>query len=890
MEHIRLTFQRDFRGDLVLVAVGAIVLALAGRVIALAVQDRQIGKTAAWLTAGSIGVLCLVVGVIVGVAIGASAGFLAFGAIVVNATVLWAWAVLLIWRRSDLPSFMSMGLALLIVAGMDAAAFAGQLRQPGVMAPVVVILCVATVVVFYHVVYRFLGAARVTTLLVLRCLAILVLLMLLFRPVLAVIPTGGKSPMVLMLVDASKSMSVQDTKNAPSRYESAVETCSAEMPTPAKRFDVRYYVFDSSLRAAEGLDDLLQRQPEGEATNLVLALTEGLARHPNQEIFAVCLLTDGNHNGPGDPVATAKSLGVPLYTVGVGTEEMRSDRVQDISIAAVDAPDEVVANNVSKIKAHIADEGLANRSIEVLLKDGPQQLDKQTLVLSNDRKIQVVELSYKPTTTGRKRLTVSVPVDPAELISENNSHDVHLLVTDPQIKVLYIEGAVRPEFKFLRRFLGTDPNLELATLVLVRPPTFTAGGTVGGKPLSGFPRTAEEFKAFDVFIIGDLDRSYLSTEQMEFLAEAVRSGKGLLMIGGTATLGPGGYGGTVVEQALPVAVGPRSRDRQETMPFLPRLTAEGKIHPIFEGLTEYFAPSAQGGATTTQAGGALPLLQGCVIVDGPKAGAAILAEHPLRQRAGKPLIVLAVQSFGSGRAAVFTADTTWRWYMFRRALGMQSPYHRFWGQFVRWLASSELKERSTESGVQVQVAKGFYHPGQRVEILAKVRDEEGQACDFANVVAGVKLPDGTVKEFTLARRQEQVGVYEAVFEPSLPGEHEIEVTARKQDRVLGKDAISFTLGRPSAEFEKLSLDGDRLAKMAGAAGGEYVKLPGLSDLMARLVRRYETRGLGARQPTEYAIFTASTDFRKHLKMAIVFGVFIVLITSEWLLRRYWQLG
>lgn len=890
MDRFRLTFQRDFRGDLMLVAVGAVVLVLAGRVIGLAVRDRQLGRTAALIIAVGVAAMSLAVGVIVGLAVGGGMGLLVFCGLIVNATVLWAWVVLLIWRRSDFASLLSLVLSLFVVAGMDLAAFVGRLREPALMAPAVVVLCLATVVFFYQVVYRLLGGRRIAALLTLRCLAILILLAMLFRPVLAILPIGSKKPLLLMLADSSKSMSVQDVKNAPTRYENVVETCQAELPAAGKRFDVRYYVFDTTLRAVEGIDDLFHREPEGEATNLVLAIQEAVARHPNQQIFAVCLLTDGNHNGPGDPIKAAKDLGVPLYTIGVGTEEMRSDKLQDISIAAVDAPDEAVANNVTHIKAHIASEGLANRSIEVLLQDGPQPLDRQTLVLSDQQKIHVVELNYNPTTTGRKKLTVSVPVDPAELIGENNSHDVHLLVTDPQIKVLYIEGAVRPEFKFLRRFLGTDPNLELATLILVRPPMFTAGGTVAGKPLAGFPKTAEEFKAFDVFIIGDLDRSYLSKSQMDMLIEAVRAGKGLLMIGGTGTLGPGGYGGTVIEQMLPVMVGPRGKDRQEATPFVPRLTTEGKAHPIFAGLATFFA-DAETRPTTTQSGsGSPPPLQGCVIVEAAKPGAAILAEHPTRERGGKPLIVLAAQTFGSGRTAVFTADTTWRWYMFRRALGAESPYHRFWGQLIRWLANSELKERSAEAGVQVQVAKSFYHPGEQVEVMAKVRDEEGQAYNFANVVAAITGPDGKPKELALARREDRTGAYHVSYAPTTPGPYKVEVTARKQEAVLGKDAIDFTLGRPSAEFEKLSLDADRLGKMAAASGGEYLKLPGLSDLIARLARRYETQGHGPQQATEYTVFAAKTSFRRHLKMAVVFGLFVLLVTAEWLLRRRWQLS
>ncbi len=886
MERFRFTFQRDFRGDLMLIAVGAVVLALSVRILWLAVRDRQLPRRILYVVSACVLIVALGVSVMIGAATSARMGWLAFAGVCVNATVLWAWVVLIVRRRGEISSLLSMFLAIIATVGMDLGAFVDRLRQPGLMLPIVLILCLATVVTFYHAVFRYLGPGRVGVLIVLRSLAILILLALLFRPVLAVIPAGGKNPILLILIDASKSMSVQDVRNAPSRYENVIETCQAEAPRIAKRFDVKYYLFDSTLRPTDGLEDLLSRQPEGDATNLALALQEAVARYAEHDLFAVCLLTDGNHNGPGDPIEVAKNLGVPLYTVGVGTEEMRSDKLQDISIASVDAPEETVANNVCTIKVHVASEGLANRNVEILLKEGSQPLDRQTLVLSDKQRIQTVDLSYRPTTVGRKKLTVAVPVDPAELISQNNTHDVHLLVTDPQIKVLYIEGTVRPEYKFLRQYLATDPSLELATLIQVRPPVFTSGGTVGGKPLAAFPRSAEELKAFDVFIIGDLDRSYLSKPQMDFIAEAVRSGKGFLMIGGSSTLGPGGYAETVIEQMLPVSVGPRSKDRQETTEFVPRLTAEGRAHPIFAGLAEFFS----GAESTSQAAGTLPPLQGCVVVDEAKPGAAILAEHPTRQRAGRPLIVMAVQNYGTGRTAVFTGDTTWRWYMFRRALGMQSPYHRFWGQVIRWLANSELKEKSAEAGVQVQVTKSYYLPGEKVEIVAKVRDQDGQAYNFASVVARVKLPDEKVREFPLVRREDRVGVYHATFEPTLPGEHKVDVTALKQSALLGNDAVDFTLGRPNAELEKLSLDADRLSKMAGAGGGEFLKLPGLSDLIGRLIRRYETLPHGPRQPREYTLFTASSNSTRYLKMGLAFGLFVLLVTVEWLLRRRWQLS
>jgi hypothetical protein len=135
-----------------------------------------------------------------------------------------------------------------------------------------------------------------------------------------------------------------------------------------------------------------------------------------------------------------------------------------------------------------------------------------------------------------------------------------------------------------------------------------------------------------------------------------------------------------------------------------------------------------------------------------------------------------------------------------------------------------------------------------------------------------------------------VGAYRVTYEPVLPGEHTIDVTAQKQNTPLGTDSIAFVLGRPNAELEKLSLDANRLTKMAAAGGGEYLKLPGLSDLMGRLVRRYETLPQGPRQPAEYSLFTARTRTDRHLKMIVIFGLFVLLVAAEWLLRRRWQLS
>ena len=167
--------------------------------------------------------------------------------------------------------------------------------------------------------------------------------------------------------------------------------------------------------------------------------------------------------------------------------------------------------------------------------------------------------------------------------------------------------------------------------------------------------TADEWKKFDVIILGDLDASFLSQGQQRAIEQACADGAGLLMIGGQKNFGPGNYQQTPIEKALPVFVGDTQMP-QESQAFVPRLTADGAAHPAMEGLTPWFGVADQPPKT------ALPNLTGNVVVAKAKSGAQVLLIHPGRSGPdGLLQIVLASQFYGKGRSMAFTADTTWRW-------------------------------------------------------------------------------------------------------------------------------------------------------------------------------------------------------------------------------------
>ncbi|HUS46283.1 MAG TPA: glutamine amidotransferase [Phycisphaerae bacterium] len=763
----------------------------------------------------------------------------------------------------------------LAVALFPAAVAAARTPKPPIQLALMGLLAAsasAWVLFFYLRAYQYLGRLPMGILTAMRIAAICLLVLLIFKPILSFREHVRHRTNLAVLVDASRSMSVSDWPDTPHRLAQATTQLEEYLDRLEAAFDVKLYAFDTHAREVTGGE---WPEPEGDATNLTRALRDVLAATRRADTSALVVMTDGLYNAGGDPVEAISRVGPPpIYPVGVGTDLTAQSGYQDISLADIRAPEEAVAGNIAKITVDVEATGLADRSVQVLLREGETLLASEPLRLDAAPGSQSVTLTVTPAETGRHTYTVEIPPDPAERRAENNTRDVYLLVTDPKIRVLYIEGVVRPEYKPLKSVLETDPNVELLALVQVSQGEFLQSGNLTGLALSGFPQTLDDMRKFDVFIIGDLDRSYFSARHLENLKTAVSEGRGLVMIGGYNSFGPGGYEDTPMEEMLPVRVGPRSMG-QETIAFVMKLTPEGENHPILFGTRDFFA--APGKAAPREQ---LPHLKGCSRLGRAKPGASVLAVHPERAGPDGPLVVLAVQPWGEGRTAAFAADTTYQWYLPFKALGLDSPYVKFWGQMVRWLANKEIKEQAAEPGVTLLVRKPHYMPGEKVAVRVKVRAEEGRATNFADVTGAVVQPDDKRVTLNLALAPGETGVYEAEFAPADPGEYKLLVEARKDGARIGLAEDSFQVGRPNQEFDRLSIDRTVLQGLARATGGEYYEPAAFGDLVETL----RSRTIAEDIHRELGVQTVPGLF------GVLFAVFLTIVTAEWILRKYYQLN
>ncbi|MBN2476845.1 MAG: VWA domain-containing protein [Pirellulales bacterium] len=719
---------------------------------------------------------------------------------------------------------------------------------------------------FYRRTFGALPGRQWLALLVLRSVAILVVVLLLFRPVFSYHRDIERRRQLVFLLDSSSSMSISDDATGVTRFNQARQLVQRWWEKLRGDLDLRLIEFSEQARPLDDVERLAGLRPDGKATSLAAALQAARKVAQPGDVEAVILFSDGVHNSAGEPLEAAQQMGMVVHAVGVGAS-LRSDAAyRDIQVTGIDCPDQLLLDNVAKITASVEAVGLAGRVVRVILEEDEQQLDEVELTLDSVEGSQPVEFEFRPATAGRHTYSIVVPPVGEERIEENNRRSAVALVIEPGIRVLYLEGTIRAEYGALvQRFLAKDPDLEFCALVQTRPNVFLKRSNIDGLQLEAIPADAEAVNSFDVFLLGDLDASYIRPAQQELFVRRIRDGAGLVMLGGYHSLGPGGYAGTPLGEILPVQLGGREVG-QITEPFLPVLTPEGTRHPIFANIAGFF-PTQQGEPQTA----GLPPLDGCTRVGPARPGATVLATFP---DASGPMAVLAVQPVDRGRTAVFCGDTTRRWQQGPRAADRKSPFLRFWGQLIRWAAG---RSEAVEPGASVagSTDKGYYEPQEPIHITAVVRDQDGEGTDGAKVAANVRGPKGRPDQVVLSVAVGPGGHYAGTFEPATAGAYEITVEAKIGDQTLTAEKMVVEVGRPNLEFERLDLDDKMLAQIASDTGGRYVHVTTADYLVEQLDRSQQNR-------------------REYLTVQLYWPpllwlVFVGVLTAEWILRRRFQL-
>lgn len=732
----------------------------------------------------------------------------------------------------------------------------------------------------------------------LRLSALGLLLLILFRPVFVQRSEEVRPAEVLVLMDDSASMRRQDAYMGDEAVREALRPWQTDSLEDTSRlalaqnamerglaprlaegeYETRFVRFAEDSSALASVQDLTGR---GHATHLGDALRQSLAQGRGRHITDIVVISDGRSNGgrsPLDAARAAGAAGIPVHTVVVGDTR----RERNVFVELADVPSDVLEGDEIAITVRVAGRGTdPETNTTVTLEEISQN--------NPDDARLIAEEQFTPTEAGERlgflapaessvgddrvrRFRVHVQPIPGETLLDDNTLEFSVRINPEQIRVLYIDGYPRWEYRFLKELLKrADQNISLQVYLLSATPDFQQEHSPRLPGLTEVPTDRKLLlENYDVILLGDVNPGAISPDPArceEFqnsLREFVERGGGVLFMAGEYD-NPRSFLDTPLQELMPVVLNSESGlpyQGDTTREFKPTLESPSQPHQVVrldsdpernrrlwedpEGLRGHYWYSVVGRA---------------------KPGSQVLLRHPTESGPYGRHPILAVGYYPSGRTMFLGVDSTWMW---RYRFGER--YHgRFWRNTIRWLALGRLKGGDRRYHLDSLRAK--YSLEERVTLEARVLDEDYRPSERAVQTILLEDPDGEMTTLTAPRVPGREGVFRSAFELGRPGLYRawIELDG---ERVASAE---FEVHLPSRENADPSPDPEELRAIASLSSGRAVTLATLDELFQEFPGGEERR-----DPISSRLEDAWDNWLTLLAI-------LTLLSAEWILRKRFQL-
>jgi hypothetical protein len=605
-----------------------------------------------------------------------------------------------------------------------------------------------------------------------------------------------------------------------------------------EKFDVQLYsvaqdalplTLPNSQKSKGASDDFklpeppLPRPTWGTKTYMGDAVEHVLKEAAGRQVSGILVFSDGQNTGGRsfpEVARTAAGAGTPIFAIPAGT----SKRLKDVAIVDTFTTGLVSVGDTVHVAATIESQGFDQRPVKVQLLEDDKVRDSKDLILRSTEQ-QVVILTFQAKKAGPHFLKVHVPPQPEEdkKLRGNNTDTAFVRVSEDKLRVLYLEGLPRWDYRFLKNAMrrdhglggrkdkGTQPDLVLEAEWRRQAPA---------KRAEALPATLEALAQYHTIILGDVSPNMLTPAFVELLVKAVREkGVGLVIEAGPMHM-PHGFGKNFLE-LLPVRLlrkkgqpvpGMMSPDYK---PFQLELSPEGSVH---ESMRLYDDPGRNQNAWRY-----MPPYYWCAAATRPSPAATVLAWNPNVQRSYGKLPLIAHQFAGKGRVMFVGTDSTWLW---RQNVG-DRYFYKFWGQAIRFVARRD-QEGASKSWMDVRPLRA--QPGEKAAIELMAFSAKGDPRTDRTLTA--QVTDGKITT-----------ILSLVADPALKGRYTGSFPLEKE----GEYQVTFHPGasaspiqakvRVLASVEELrhpNVDRLALQRLGDTSGGQLVELTDLATIPEKL--------------------------------------------------------
>jgi uncharacterized membrane protein len=680
----------------------------------------------------------------------------------------------------------------------------------------------------------------------------------LMQPTLVLSTVVPQQNFVGVLIDDSRSMDLEDedgTRRSDFVAEAFTPGESDLYRRLSDRFVLRFFRFSDVASRIDGLDELTF---DGTRTDLATALDAAREELAGVPLSGLVLVSDGadNENRPvTEALVPLQAAGVPVFTVGLGDETLEPD----VELGRVELPRAVLEGSTLMVDVVVTQSGFGQRTVPIVVEGPTSILAEETVELGPDGEPVVARVAFQLENAGPQRIEFSIPPQAGERVDRNNRRTAWVDVRGEREKILYVEGEPRFEVKFMRRAVQDDENLQLVVLQRTAEAKFLRLDVSDSTELQfGFPTTREELYRYRALVLGSIEASFFTFDQLQMIADFVSErGGGLLFLGGHDAFAEGGWSGTAVEELMPVVLGPPVEDERGYF-------AEVKVAPTPAGLAH---PTVQLDAEPTDVGprwDSLPPLTVVNPIHETRPGATTLLTGRSGE-GGRDQVVLAFQRYGRGTSIALTPQDTWLWQMHADVPLEDQSHEGFWQQMLRWLVDG------VPDPITVSTDLERVEPGESVRMVATVADSTFIDVNDAVVTARITGPSGAVEEVPAEWTVEEDGEYAVGFTPAEFGDYDIEVVAERNGATIGTASTYLHAARSDDEYFEAARHTSLLERIATETGGRF----------------YTPESVGT-LPEDITISGAGVTLVEELDlwdMPAIFLLMLALMAAEWGYRR-----
>jgi uncharacterized membrane protein len=678
---------------------------------------------------------------------------------------------------------------------------------------------------------------------------IALVLLMLWHPAISVARLRPQENVVAVLIDHSRSMGIAD--DGKPRLQNAEDLLNTQLlPDLSKRFQVRMYEFG---RDAVRVDQARGLAANDNATRIGDSLKHIAAEAGTMPLGAIVVMSDGGDNTGGidrDTIEQLRQLRIPVHTVGFGPDHF----AKDIEIVDVAAPARALAQSKLSARVAIRQHGYAGATVKLMVRENDHPISEQAIVLKPDAE-QSETVVFNAGPAGAHSFQIGVAPVAGEQNIQNNAVVRLVNVVPKKMRILYMEGEPRWEYKFIRRALEDDPSIEIVTILRTTQNKIYRQGTIDSHELeNGFPTKAEELFKYDGLIIGSVEANYFSNDQQAIIRDfADKRGGGVLFLAGRFALSDGAYAKTPLAEMMPLHLtAEKSWSRDFATATLTDAGRESVICRIEEERDKNIARWQK-----------MPQIANYAVMGTPKPGAVVLMN--VAEGNHRPTPLLAIQNYGHGRVGVFATAGSWRWKMLQDHA--DRTHSMFWSQLLRWVVTE------TPGPVLASTPHQVLSDDTHVPLRVSVRDKNYDTVSGATVQTTVSRPDGGSDVVDLKPDPLEPGMYTGEYTAEKTGTYVAETTAKQDKTDLGQDALTFRREDGVAENFGAAQNKDLLEKLSSDTGGNYYTPSNARKLSG-----------------DVAVSEAGITAHDNLDiwdMPIVFLLVILIRGGEWLLRRKW---